>query len=203
MTGDAAREERREMKWYPYRVCEPSADHQHKHRDKVGKQTAHNADNPSPRAGKRKNEAQQVNGQRNHPQQGDRGQISRQISRHPHQPARGNEDEDKPSDQIDCRHTRPFPAQIQARPRQGRVSFDLNARQSTQAASGDTTDQNQKRQKQKPSPPDPALFAQTQSRLDQERIGQKRHQAAGIARGIEEIRIARSGMRHERKPALK
>ncbi|HKI19482.1 MAG TPA: hypothetical protein VKA15_16475 [Isosphaeraceae bacterium] len=47
-----------------------------------------------------------------------------------------------------------------------------------------------------------SLHRQAHVRLNHERIGQERQQAAGIARGLQKIRIAGPRMTGERKPRL-
>jgi len=67
-------------------------------------------------------------------------------------------------------------------------------------ADGATRDQGEKQDI--PRCPEATDRIEIESGLDRQRIGQQRHQAAQVGRGVEEVRIARGAVSGEREPAL-
>ena len=143
------------------------------------------------RAGEGHDEAQEIQRQGDDPEQRHRREVGGQVRRHAHQPAR-NGTKTRTSQPSAVRRLRRGVGLSPAfdRPRRPPMGCLDSIRLQMQARSHTSAD----RQHDETRPPEPGLGGQAQLRLDDERIGQERDQAAGVARGIEEVRIVSPGM---------
>ena len=139
---------------------------------------------PHGRRAERDDEGERDRRQRHHPQQRNRRDVGRDIARDREQQARWHEGE---------RHPARAPAPTRSPPRDSsdrrRRGVRCAPRRQTDAAQ--TSRQARRARRSRPST-GRACCLQPQRRLDDQRVGEQRGEAAQVARGVEEIRIARA-----------
>ena len=137
---------------------------------------------------KRNDEGRQIKRQRHDPEQRRRGEVGGDVGGHREQQARRHEGVANPA--------QPF-GDSRARRRLGHHRSGDHM-----AAVPDPTERNSECEQPQPERPVAALLPQWQGRLDDQRIGEQRQQAAGVAGGVQEVRVAGGGVIGARKPAL-
>ena len=148
----------------------------------------------------------QVDGEREHPEERDGGDVRGDVGGGAEEQARRHEGEGRPPDAAARRH--PLVAAGQGRRRgvglavraggggRGRAAPDH------QRARDDQRREDQVAQGPEPRLRDGAGTGERQPRLDEHRIAQQREQAAEIARRIEEVRVAGGAVARVREPVL-
>ena len=142
-------------------------------------------------------EGEEIERERDDPQQRHRGDVGRDMRGHRDQQAGRHGREEDPAHDVAPGRRRGLG---RARRRRGgrRRRRRLVGRLPQQiAAAGDQQDQDDEARR-----PQPGLRGERDERLDQDRIRQQREEAADIAGGIEEIRIVRGRMVGAREPCL-
>ena len=140
------------------------------------------------------NERQQVQRQRQHPQQGRRGDVRRDVRRKGGQQGRGDQRQTDPGEAIaPCRRRGGVGVVIGRHRKIGHVARPAHEQEDQCQGDGQCC---------KSERPQPAQHADSERRLEQQRIAQQCDHAAEIARGIEEIGIAALRMTGRGEPGL-
>ncbi len=135
---------------------------------------------------------QEIKRQRQHPQQGRRGDVGGNMRGHRDQQARRHRGEKDP-------------ARAQAQGRRRRIGIGcqrIDRGRHRRAQQQQTARPDQNDQQAIAAGPDQVLRAQREHRLQQHRIGQQRQEAADIGGGIEEIWIGAVGVTGADEPRL-
>ena len=142
-------------------------------------------------------EGEQIERERNHPEQRHCGDVGRNVRGHRDQKARRHGREEDPAHDV-APGRRRFFRRARLRRGGGRCRRRLVGRLPQQiAAAGDQQDENDESRR-----PYPGLRGERDERFDQDRIRQQREEAADVAGGVEEVRIARRRMIGAREPCL-
>ena len=139
-------------------------------------------------AGEREDEGQQIQRERDHPEQRRRGEVGRDMRGDCQQQGRRDKGEGDPAQPLGPRR---------------RYRSDMgDGLCGRMAAIAEPAHADAGGNEGEPERPGLALRRQRQVRLDQQRIGEKRDQAAGITGGVEEIGVGGRLMVGAREPAL-
>ena len=138
-------------------------------------------------AGEGEDEGQEIERERDDPEQRRRGEIGCDVRGDRKQQRRGHEGETDPAQPL-------APA--------GPRHWHGTARRGAAVATGEPAQGDTAADENEPNGPALALRRQRQAWLDQQRIDHQREQAAGIASGVEEIGIGRGAMGGAREPVL-